>query len=78
MPRIVPRFLFELGPQALGEVLADPSDAIGIIVEECKRQGYDGMVRRNWSMGTMLFPFNISFSTYKTEGFSMCCGWLAT
>jgi hypothetical protein len=44
-PLIVPRVIFELPPQALLQLLQQPSDALVLLVDEVKKQGFDGLVR---------------------------------
>lgn len=43
-PLIVPRFIFELGPQQLLSALEDHATVTDMIVEEVKKQGLDGIV----------------------------------
>ncbi len=46
MPMIVPRFVLEMHPQQLLDVLTDMKpEAIRLLAKECRKQMFDGLVR---------------------------------
>lgn len=46
MPMIVPRFVLEMRPQQLLDVLTDMKpEAVRLLARECRKQMFDGLVR---------------------------------
>ncbi|CAL8470895.1 g10437 [Coccomyxa elongata] len=51
MPMIVPRFVLEMHPQQLLEVLTDMKpEAVRLLAKECRKQMFDGLVLEGWSV----------------------------
>ena len=44
VPKLVPRFILELEPQGMVDLVSSPSAAVKLLVEECTTQHYDGLV----------------------------------
>ena len=60
MPMIVPRFVLEMRPQQLLDVLTDMKpEAVRLLARECRKQMFDGLVRsclRVWQSLQALQP----------------------